>query len=68
MSHTAPSPVRRASRTKTAPPEPPARSREIAALIRLAELDAAALEKHDERDALAAAIPPEILEAYDRAL
>jgi predicted nucleic acid-binding Zn-ribbon protein len=57
----------RATRTK-ATPEPPTRSGEISALLRLAELDAAGLGRRDERDALVARLSPEVLEAYHRAL
>jgi predicted nucleic acid-binding Zn-ribbon protein len=69
MSHTdaGPSALRRATRTPTTS-EPPARSREITALIRLADLDAARLGRQDERDALVAQLSPEVLEAYHRAL
>ena len=67
-----PSPELTAAREKTAA--------QITALVRLAELDAAALDRRDERraqvcdeaaderHALGARLPPEILEAYERAL
>jgi predicted nucleic acid-binding Zn-ribbon protein len=66
--HASPAAVPRATRAKANPPEPPARSREISALLRLAELDSARLDRRDERDALVATLSPEVLEAYHRAL
>ena len=82
---------RRASRKALDPVEAPLPSRELAAdrkrttaeitaLVHLADLDAALLDRHDEgrkpvydevtdeRHTLGARLSPEILEAYDRAL
>ncbi|HSD30165.1 MAG TPA: hypothetical protein VLL75_22885 [Vicinamibacteria bacterium] len=69
----------RATRKTAGPIESPAPRREltaeraktaaeIGALLRLAELDATRLDRPDERHRMASVLPPEVLEAYHRAL